>query len=203
MVDVTDPVVESAALLADETQVSPEENLEENPLDQLTGLTEPLPTSFDWRNYGIVPGLRDQGACGSCFAFGTVGVMESAIKLAGGPLPDLSEQFIVSCNKNSWNCDNGGLTAHAYHYNTLGKSQTVVGAVLESDFPYSATNGSCTVAFSHPYKLSGWKFITTNEFTMPTVDQIKAAIWTYGPITAGCLCRKWLEYLLRRNLFYG
>ena len=176
VVDITDPVVESAALSADETQVSPEENLEENPLDQLTGLTEPLPTSFDWQNYGIVPGLRDQGACGSCFAFGTVGVMESAIKIAGGPLTDLSEQFIVSCNKNNWNCTNGGLTAHAYHYNTLGKSQTVVGAVLESDFPYTATTGTCTVAFNHPYKLSGWKFITTNEFTMPTVDQIKAAI---------------------------
>ena len=36
-----------------------------------------------------------------------------------------------------------------------------------------------------PYKLSGWKFITTSELTMPTVDQIKTAIYTYGPITAG------------------
>ena len=123
VVDITDPVIETAALSADETQVSPEEDLEGNPLDELTSLTEPLPASFDWRNYSVVPDVRDQAACGSCFAFGTVGVMESAIKIAGGPFPDLSEQFIVSCNKNGWDCDYGGLTAHAYHYNTLGKAR--------------------------------------------------------------------------------
>ncbi len=80
----------------------------------LDELKTALPASFDWRTQGIVPAVRDQGGCGSCWAFGTVGVMESAVKKGGGPLTDLSEQFLISCNKDGWGC-NGGLTATKYH----------------------------------------------------------------------------------------
>ncbi|NTV36960.1 MAG: hypothetical protein HGA53_08405, partial [Anaerolineaceae bacterium] len=44
-----------------------------------------LPSSWDWRTQGIVPPIRDQGGCGSCWAFATVGAMESAIAKGGGP----------------------------------------------------------------------------------------------------------------------
>ncbi len=154
-----------------------------NPIDEIP-LKGTLPASLDWRPAGIVPAPRDQGACGACWSFGTVGIMESAIAKAGGPLTDLSEQFLLSCNKNGWTCD-GGLTAHKYHYDTLGQNQTAIGAVLEADKPYTATYGSCSVPYNHPYILSGWQFIVPNEWTMPTVDQIKNAINTYGPISAG------------------
>jgi hypothetical protein len=154
-----------------------------NPIDEIP-LKGALPTSWDWRTSGIVPAPRDQGDCGGCWAFGTVGIMESAIAKLGGPLTDLSEQFLVSCNKSGWSCD-GGLTAHMYHFDTLGLNQTAIGAVLEADDPYTATDGSCTVPYNHPYILSGWQFIVPNEWTMPTVDQIKNAIYTYGPVTAG------------------
>jgi C1A family cysteine protease len=155
-----------------------------------------VPASWDWRTQipNIVPDVRDQAACGSCWAFGTVGVMESALKKGGGPLTDRSEQFLISCNNDGWNC-NGGLTANEYHYNTLGKNQTVVGAVLESVKPYTASNGTCTVAYNHPYKLNGWQFITGSEWTMPTNDQLKNAIYTYGPVTAGvCADSGWDSY---------
>jgi C1A family cysteine protease/predicted secreted protein len=154
-----------------------------NPIEEIP-LNGALPASLDWRSAGIVPAPRDQGACGGCWSFGTVGIMESAIAKAGGPLLDLSEQFLISCNNSGWNCS-GGLTAHKYHYDTLGKKQTAIGAVLEADKPYTATNGTCSVAYNHPYTLSGWQFIVPNEWTMPTVDQIKNAIYTYGPVTAG------------------
>lgn len=155
-----------------------------------------LPTSWDWRiqDPEIIPTVRDQGPCGSCWAFGTVGVMESALKKGGGPMTDLSEQFLVSCNMDGWDCD-GGWTANKYHHNTLGYSQTIVGAVLESEKPYTATNGSCSVAYNHPYKLDDWEFITGSEYTMPTNDQLKNAIYTYGPITAGvCADDGWNYY---------
>ena len=154
-----------------------------------------LPASLDWRESGIVTPVRDQGSCGSCWAFGTVGIMESALWKSGTANIDLSEQYLVSCNKESWNCDTGGWTAHKYHYDTLGKSQTAVGAVLESVKPYTATNGTCTSALTHPYKLNAWQFIVATETTMPTVDQIKAALSTYGPITAGvCAGTGWDTY---------
>ncbi len=161
---------------------------------ELDQIRTTLPSSWDWRTQGIVPAVRDQGSCGSCWAFGTVSVMESAVKKGGGPLRDLSEQFLISCNQDGWSC-NGGLTATKYHYNTLGKNQTAVGAVLEVDKPYTATNGSCLEAYPHPYKASGWAFVTGSEWTMPTVAQIKTAIYTYGPVTAGvCVDSGWYSY---------
>ena len=164
-----------------------------NPIDEIP-IKGTLPASWDWRTAGIVPSPRDQGGCGSCWSFGTVGVMESAIAKAGGPLTDLSEQFLVSCNTSGWSCS-GGLTAHKWHYNALGKNQSTIGAVLEADDPYTASNGTCSVSYDHPYQLSGWQFIVATEFTMPTVDQIKNAIYTYGPVTAGvCADNGWSGY---------
>jgi inhibitor of cysteine peptidase len=154
-----------------------------NPIAEIP-LKGDLPASLDWRPAGIVPAPRDQGACGGCWSFGTVGIMESAIAKAGGPLTDLSEQFLISCNTDGWNCI-GGLTANKYHYNKLGQNQTNIGAVLEVDKPYTATKGICNMPYNHPFTLSGWQFIVPNEWTMPTVDQIKNAIYTYGPVTAG------------------
>ncbi|MFZ5855407.1 MAG: C1 family peptidase [Chloroflexota bacterium] len=161
---------------------------------ELGELKTALPASWDWRTSGIVTPVRDQGTCGSCWAFGTVGVMESAIAKAGGPMTDLSEQFLIDCNKDGWDCG-GGLTATKYHYNVLGYNQTAAGAVLESAKPYLMANGTCTVAYAHPYKASSWAFIVPSEFTMPTVDAIKNAIYTYGPITAGvCADNGWNTY---------
>jgi len=158
-------------------------NLEVSEYGGSTDDVDSLPASLDWRTSGIVTAVRDQGACGSGWAFGTVGIMESAIKKSGEPMTDFSEQFLLSCNESGWNCD-GGLTAHQYHYNTLGENQTEVGAVLESIKPYTATNGSCTVDYNHSYELSNWNFITGTEEDVPTIEQIKTAIYKYGPITA-------------------
>ena len=163
-----------------------------------------LPSSWDWRTAGIVPGrtagivpaIRDQGQCGSCWAFGTVGSMESAIAKAGGGLQDLSEQFLNDCNVQGWNCEVGGDTAHAYHYNLLGRNQSQVGAVLESSDPYKAYDSTCNT-YSHAYTLSGWSYVPAGGNTMstPTVNQIKTAIITYGPVTTSvCADAGWDKY---------
>jgi C1A family cysteine protease len=188
MIELSDPT--PAAVLAKEST----SNDGTDPYAMLDEIKTALPASFDWRTQGIVPAVRNQGGCGSCWAFGTVGVMESAVIKGGGPMTDLSEQFLVSCNKDGWDC-NGGLTATKYHYNVLGLNQSAAGAVLETSKPYTATNGSCTDVYSHPYKASGWQFITGSEWTMPTNDQLKTAIYTYGPVTAGvCADNGWNSY---------
>lgn len=184
--DLSDPTVPSAT-----APLPPRGTIDAAAFPAVKGA---FPTSLDWRDSGIVTPVRDQGGCGSCWAFGTVGVMESALWKSGTANVNLSEQFLVSCNQSGWDCG-GGLTAHRYHYDTLGKNQTEIGGVLESTMPYTASNGSCPTAVSHPYRLSGWEFIVPSEFSMPTVDQIKAAIQTYGPITAGvCAGDGWDGY---------
>ncbi|MGV8026766.1 MAG: C1 family peptidase [Anaerolineaceae bacterium] len=148
-----------------------------------------LPSSFDWRNYGGVTPIRNQKSCGSCWAFATVGAMESAMAIKTGKYFDLSEQFLVSCNKDGWSCAGGG-TAHPYHYNKLGKSQTAVGAVLEAEKPYTNSNGTCTTAYNHPYVLSLWSSISST-----TVANLKNAIYTYGPIKVSiCAGPKFQDY---------
>ncbi len=181
--------------LSDPTPVAPARNaslgqsdaVEPDPLAEL--LPKALPASWDWRTKGVVTPIRNQRSCGSCWAFATVGAMEAALKKSGGPAADLSEQFLVSCNTEGWSC-NGGWDSHEYHYNILGKKQTQVGAVLESAKPYTATNGSCSVALSHPYKLNGWGYVGGLNggnywYSIPSYAKLKSAIYTYGPITAG------------------
>lgn len=159
----------------------------ESAIDDNSGAAAPLagalPSSWDWRSQKVLPGVRDQGSCGGCWAFGTVGVFEAALKKAGGPLTNLSEQFLISCNTDGWSC-NGGLTGSKYHYNILGRNQSEIGAVLETVMPYRESNGACSVAVPHPYKLAGWSYVDGREWTVPSPDKIKNAIYTYGPVAA-------------------
>jgi predicted secreted protein len=152
-----------------------------------------LPTAYDARTQGLISPVRNQGSCGSCWAFGTVGVMETAIRRGGGPATDLSEQFLVSCNKDGWDCD-GGWFASKYHYTTVGFNQTTAGATLEADKPYTATNGSCTTALAHPYQAAQWQYVGYQS-TIPTTDQLKTAILTYGAVAAAvCVDNGWYGY---------
>ena len=175
VIDLTNPFQVSSSLPQSPIAAEPAPGLESD--DPIVG----LPATFDWRTEGKVTDVRNQGPCGSCWAFGTVGVMESAILIQSGQAVDLSEQFLVSCNRNGWGCD-GGWWAHDYHINTLGYQQSVAGAVLESDMPYTATNGTCRTITNHPYKLTNWYSIA--GYTVPSVDQIKNAISSYGPVAA-------------------
>ena len=77
-------------------------------------LSDGLPSSFDWRNYqgeNWLPPIRDQGSCGSCWAFSAIGVAEAAMKIFHGNPAfdiDLSEQYLVSdCDLESGNCCGG------------------------------------------------------------------------------------------------
>lgn len=153
--------------------------------------TASLPTSFDWRTSGNVSDIRNQGNCGSCWAFGVTGIMESALRINTNTAVDLSEQFLVSCNVASKNvlgfkysCQNGGTDdAQQYNINTLGEGQNSAGAVLESSLPYTAQDDACPATpLSHPYKASSWNYV--GGVTNPTVDQIKSAIYSYGPVTS-------------------
>jgi len=140
-----------------------------------------LPSSFDWRSLNGVTPIKNQGGCGSCWAFSTVGAMESQILLLGGGTVDLSEQYLVSCNTSGWSCG-GGWFAHDYHMDLSGQDNKGPGAVLASSDPYTGTNAACGGPYNHPYKLTSWAYVASDT-PVPTTDAIKQAIYTYGPVS--------------------
>jgi len=57
----------------------------------------PVPNGIDWRTQGVVSPVKNQGSCGSCWAFSTTGLLESTYKLKKGTIPNFSEQQLVDC----------------------------------------------------------------------------------------------------------
>ena len=96
-----------------------------------------VPGSYNWCDQGGCTPVRDQGSCGSCWAFATAAPMESAVLIHNGVSKDLAEQYLVSCNYEGWGC-NGGWWGHDYHATAMVAGETDPGAVLEADFPQLA-----------------------------------------------------------------
>ncbi|MEW6412885.1 MAG: C1 family peptidase [Candidatus Zixiibacteriota bacterium] len=144
--------------------------------------TMAAPTLWDWREYDGVSAIKNQGNCGSCWAFGTLAPLECAIKIRDGISVDLAEQWLLSCNKDGWDCD-GGFFAHDYlvSKNDLCRQ---TGAVMESDFPYAATELPCECPYERHYWIDSWAYIG-NSYTVPATEDIKQAVMTYGPVSVG------------------
>lgn len=69
--------------------------------------TEDIPASIDWRTKGAVNAVKDQGQCGSCWAFSATVAVEGAHFQQTGKLLSLSEQQLVDCDKKSDGCNGG------------------------------------------------------------------------------------------------
>jgi C1A family cysteine protease len=91
--------------------------------------SELIPSSVDWRTKGVVNPVRDQGQCGSCWAFATTSNAESVWAISKGQLLDLSEEFLVDC-------------ASGVGYYNMGCN----GGQPDSAFKFMINNGQCTEA---------------------------------------------------------
>ena len=93
---------------------------DEEPAERSVSADE-LPASFDWRDQNAVTPVKDQGNCGSCWAFASIAALESlAIIETGASVPDYSEQFPISYNLANFGCDGGKLTNAANFYKRIG-----------------------------------------------------------------------------------
>jgi len=111
-------------------------NLPTLSIDDLQDALKSLPVSVDWRTKGAVTPVKDQGNCGSCWAYSATEEIETGVFMATGTLPMLSEQEVISCDTTDGGC-NGGDTVTAYEW-----VEQNGGLESEKDYPdSSATSG--------------------------------------------------------------
>jgi inhibitor of cysteine peptidase len=140
-----------------------------------------LPAAFNWCDQGGCTLVKDQGGCGSCWAFSTVGPLESNILIHDGLEKDLSEQYLLSCNIDGGSC-RGGWFAHDYHQWRHILAEPDAGAVYEVDFPYVEWDAPCNPPHTHHEKIVDWAYVG-NYYSVPSVTSIKQAILDHGPVS--------------------
>jgi len=140
------------------------------------------PATKDWRDENVVTPVKNQGQCGSCWAFSTTGSVEAAnLVKNGGSNTDakniLSEQELVDCSHEGGNAGcQGGLMDNGFQF--LIK-QGATGDDTEGSYPYQAKNGQCRKSNGTPSNIQVTGFTDVN----PTEEDLKNAVGTVGPVS--------------------
>jgi C1A family cysteine protease len=157
---------------------------------------EELAASVDWTTKGAVTGVKDQGQCGSCWAFSTTGGLEGSWEIASGKLMSLSEQQFVDCSKGGNEGCQGGDMATAFKWAESHDLAT------ESSYPYRASDRSCqTSGFTTAIPaggVTGYKNVGTSTSALKSAlnlnpvsvaieaDQYAFQSYSGGILSSGC-----------------
>jgi len=138
-----------------------------------------LPESVDWRNTeGVVTDVKNQGSCGSCWAFSATETLESHLAIATGEAaPVLSPQQIVSCAPNPQHCGGSGGCDGSTQPLAFNYTQSA-GITTESNYPYAGSTGTCDESKIAPVAQNdGFVQLELNNYTA-----LVTAVATQGPI---------------------
>jgi hypothetical protein len=153
-----------------------------------------LPLSIDWTTKNVITPVKNQGQCGSCWAFSTTGSVEGAHAIQTGDLISLSEQQLVDCAGAEGNqgC-NGGMMDYAFQY-IIDNG----GIGSESSYPYVGVDGTCKTVPS-VVTIHGYQDVQPNIDTafMEAIskqpvsvaveaDQASFQFYSGGVMTAAC-----------------
>ena len=152
------------------------------------------PAEFSWKEYeglDLCTPARNQGQCGSCWAFGGIGAIEGVVNVQEGYKNidlDLSEQYLLSCVPAAGSC-NGGSTPSPFHFimNTSAEGNYVNGVISEECLAYQADDDiPCSQKADHwmdtVVPLSGWGEVWFGPNNHDSIDMMKTKIYENGPI---------------------
>ncbi|CAK60392.1 unnamed protein product (macronuclear) [Paramecium tetraurelia] len=137
---------------------------------------------IDWSQKGAVTDVKDQGQCGSCWTFGTTGVLEGFFFKTTGELPNLSEQQLLDCSTfQDFNLGcNGGLPYRALQY--VKRS----GITTQAAYPYKGVQGSCQIK-GGAYRIKG-------AVQLEATEEALISYLNEGPVSVGVDATNWQYY---------
>lgn len=130
--------------------------------------------SLDWRDKGAVTDVKDQGGCGSCWAFSTICSIEGTWAAKKGELVSMSESNLVDCDTYDEGC-NGGFMFMALEYIVNFQNGKVM---TEADYPYKASARKC--AYDDSKAL--WRVARYVNVTAGSEDDLQSKVEDYGPV---------------------
>jgi C1A family cysteine protease len=149
----------------------PEDAMYENNESELD-YAAALPTSFT----GKCGGVRNQGSCGSCWAFGITGAIEGQWAYQTGTYYDFSEQYLLDCNSYGYSCSGGWFTA----FNDCKYPKWFK---YEYCYPYVAYKKTCNPVNCDADYCTSWAYVGSSS-GVPSTDSIKQKIYDHGSVTA-------------------
>jgi cathepsin F len=158
-----------------------------------------LPETHDWREHKAVGAVKDQGGCGSCWAFSAIANLEGLYAIKSGEQEIFSEQLLVDCDDNGDQGCNGGLMDNAFAW--LARSGN--GVELSADYPYHGKDQKCQKTEEKIFKkLQVTKFLDVSQ----NEEEIRKALYEHGPLSIAVDATEFQTYhggILSKCKFYG
>ncbi|XP_059494530.1 procathepsin L-like isoform X2 [Stegostoma tigrinum] len=150
-----------------------------------------FPQTVDWRRKGFVTGVKNQGHCGSCWAFSATGSLEGQLFKSAGKLISLSEQNLLDCDRKSRGC-NGGTVLNALDYVKQN------GINSERSYPYAEKPGECR--FNRNNNVTSCACV---KCIQPNSEhQLAAAVAEVGPISVAVDAKHRSFQLYKAGVYY-
>ncbi|XP_061838846.1 cathepsin K [Nerophis lumbriciformis] len=181
----------------------------EEVVDRMTGLQVPvnrergftmeldqqdyrLPKSVDYRKKGMVTPVKDQGSCGSCWAFSSAGALEGQLAKTTGQLRDLSPQNLVDCVTENSGCGGGYMTTAFKYVRDNG------GIDSEESYPYVGQQQMCR------YNSSGTAAECRSFKEVPEGNEhaLAVALYKVGPVSIGIDAAQGTFQFYQRGVYY-